>query len=331
MTGEERAALLLRSLPSDMAEAVLAKLEPQRSSAVRSRMHWLEQQPETEKALDEVLSDLEALLQIGREQALGPAAENRAAGPSQPATTNEASADTAENEERNGSEAAGDPLSVLRRMDVDLLAAALKGENARTACLLFNSMDAIRAGEILKRLPPELRREVTLQMGQAMPCSAPLLERIAQAVVQKSRTLRQAPAEESVDAKAKKMADILRLLDKNDRAELLAAIAEQDAEKAGKIKEYLYQFEDLLAIADRSMQKLLAQIDSKNLAMALKGAADAIREKVMNNLSKRAREALDEEMEFLASVSANQIKEAQKAVVDIIQRLDQAGELVMSE
>ncbi len=325
MTGEERAALLLKSLPSEMAEAVLAQLGPQRSSGVRARMQVLEQQPEPDEALDEVLSDLEALLRIASDEASG-----RASAASQPAAANEAKPDKLEKEE-SGSETAGDQLSVLRRMDLDLLAAALKGENSRTVCLLLNNMDAIRAGEILKRLSPELRREVTLQMGQAMACSPQLVERIAQAVVQKSYSLRQAPAEESVDAKIKKMADMLRLLEKSDRMELLAAIAEQDAEKADKIKEYLYQFEDLLAIADRSMQKLLSQIDSKNLAMALKGSSDAIREKVMNNLSKRARESLEEEMEFLASVSANQIKEAQKTVVDVIQRLDQAGELVMSE
>ena len=325
MTGEERAALLLKSLPSEMAEAVLAQLGPQRSSAVRARMQFLEQQPEPEEALDEVLSDLEALLRIASEESSG-----RAPAASRPAAANEAKPDKLEKEE-SGSETAGDQLSVLRRMDLDLLAAALKGENSRTVCLLLNNMDAIRAGEILKRLPPELRREVTLQLGQAMACSPQLVERIAQAVVQKSQSLREAPAEESVDAKIKKMADMLRLLEKTDRMELLAAIAEQDAEKADKIKAYLYQFEDLLAIADRSMQKLLSQIDSKNLAMALKGSSDAIREKVMNNLSKRARESLEEEMEFLASVSANQLKEAQKTVVDVIQRLDQAGELVMSE
>ena len=124
---------------------------------------------------------------------------------------------------------------------------------------------------------------------------------------------------------------MLRLVEKADRLELLLAIEEQDPEKATRIKQYLYQFEDLLAIADRSMQKLLAEIDSKNLAIALKDATDAIREKIMNNLSKRAREALEEEMAFLTSVSPAQIREAHKVVVEVIQRLDQAGELVMTE
>jgi flagellar motor switch protein FliG len=76
-------------------------------------------------------------------------------------------------------------------------------------------------------------------------------------------------------------------------------------------------------------RKLLAEIDAKSLATALKGGSDAIRQKVSSNLSKRARETLNEEMELLGTVPATVIQQAQKAVVDVIQRLDQAGELTM--
>jgi flagellar motor switch protein FliG len=84
-----------------------------------------------------------------------------------------------------------------------------------------------------------------------------------------------------------------------------------------------------LVLDGRSMQKVLAEIDSKTLALALKGATDEIRQKVMENMSKRAREGLLEELEFLSNVPADQINVAKKAVVDIIQKLDQAGDIVM--
>ena len=95
------------------------------------------------------------------------------------------------------------------------------------------------------------------------------------------------------------------------------------------VKEYLYSFDDLLVIEDRSMQKLLAEIDSKSLASALKGASDPIKDKVRSNLSKRARETLNEEMELLGTIPPTTIQQAQKAVVEVIQHLDQAGELTM--
>src|SRR5262249_15978522 len=96
-----------------------------------------------------------------------------------------------------------------------------------------------------------------------------------------------------------------------------------------QVKEFLYSFDDLLLIEDRSMQKLLAEIDSKSLASALKGASDAIKDKVRNNLSKRARETLNEEMELLGTLPGPTTQEAQRAVVDGIRRPDQAGELRM--
>src|SRR5205823_6618978 len=127
----------------------------------------------------------------------------------------------------------------------------------------------------------------------------------------------------------KRMAEMLRRLDKPDRLEVLAALEQSDAQTAAQVREFLYGFEDLLLIEDRSTQKLLGEIDSKSLASALKGAPDAIKDKVLNNLSKRARETLNEEMELLGTLPPTAIQQAQKAVVDVIQRLDQAGELTM--
>ncbi len=127
------------------------------------------------------------------------------------------------------------------------------------------------------------------------------------------------------------MAGMLRCLEKTERTEVLTALDENEPETARRIKELLYQFEDLLRIHDRSIQKLLSEVDAKTLSVALKGATQEISEKVLNNLSKRAREALTEEMEFLGMVPIAQVREAQKALVDVIQRLDQAGELMMDE
>ena len=79
------------------------------------------------------------------------------------------------------------------------------------------------------------------------------------------------------------------------------------------------------------MQKLLSEIDSKTLSVALKGASEDISTKVLNNLSKRAREGIQEEIELLGNVQASQVRQAQKTVVDVILRLDQAGELQMQE
>jgi len=197
--------------------------------------------------------------------------------------------------------------------------------------LVLNTLDTGQAGEVLKRLPPELRKLVSVQLGVNPSAGADLLPRIAAALLRKIEYLGTQKRESSEDAKFKRMADMLRLLEKPDRLELLAVLDQQDPRTAAGVKEYLYQFEDLLAIEDRSVQKILAEADSKTLATALKDAEKTIVDKVLSNLSKRARESIGEEMEFLGSVPGVQVQQARKVLVEIIQRLDQAGELVMKE
>ncbi len=189
-------------------------------------------------------------------------------------------------------------------------------------------MDPDRAGEVLKRLHPEMRRAVSVQLGKEVAVNPDLVSRIIRTVLAKCRTLAEAPPAASGN-RFKRMAEMLRRLEKPDRMEVLAALEQNDAQTAAQVKEFLYSFDDLLIIEDRSMQKLLAEIDSKSLASALKGASDPIKEKVRNNLSKRARETLNEEMELLGALPPPAILQAQKSVVDVIQRLDQAGELTM--
>lgn len=334
-SGEQKAALLLQNMPPEVVESVLGRLGPERSARLRAQMQRLEQQPEPAESLDQVLGEFSELLERPPEESPANSEPARAAqayreaaasasSPSAPSPATPASA-------RPAVSAAlpEDPLDALKVMDPDRLAASLQGENVRTVTLVLNYLDAGRAGDILKRLPAELRKEVSLQLSRELAPSKELLQRIAQAIVKKSQTMGEATARTSSDARFKKMADMLRQLDKAERMELLANIEEHEPDTAARVKEYLYQFEDLLIIEDRSMQKVLSEIDSKSLAMALKNVSDALRDKVLNNLSKRAREALGEEMEFMGAVPQTQIEQARKNVVEVIQRLDQAGDLVM--
>jgi flagellar motor switch protein FliG len=214
--------------------------------------------------------------------------------------------------------------------NVDRLALALGDEHPRTVALVLQQMEPDSAGELLKRLQPETRRQVSVQLGKEVTVDPDLINRILRTVLAKCRTLAEAPAAGGAN-RFKRMAEMLRKLDKPDRMEVLAALEQSDAQTAAQVREFLYSFDDLLLIEDRSMQKLLAEIDSKGLASTLKGASDAIKDKVCNNLSKRARETLNEEMELLGALPTTTIQAAQKAVVDVIQRLDQAGELTMLE
>jgi flagellar motor switch protein FliG len=222
-----------------------------------------------------------------------------------------------------------DPVAALCELDPKVLAAALRDEQVLTTVLALSCLPVARAGEVLKLLPTELRRDAALRLGQAGERHADLVRIVARAVVSKGRGLAGRAEDVGADAMIKKMADVLRNLEREDRKEVLEALLTKDPEAAEKVKKLLYLFEDLLRIENRSLQGLLAEIDMKTLALALRGASEDIKEKVMGNLSARARETMNEEMNLLSAVPPASIRQAQNAVTDVMQRLDKDGKLVM--
>ncbi len=333
MTGQEKAALLLARLPQAEADVILSRLDPERGERLRARVQHFREAPPPAEAVNQILDDLDRLL---REQA-APAAQSELPEATAAPEGGEEAAETTKKEEAPVPDEAAidsDPLTALRALsgagpaNADRLALALSDEHPRTVALILEQMDPDGAGEVLKRLHPEMRRAVSVQLGKEVTVHPDLVNRIVRTVLAKCRALAEAPPA-AAGNRFKRMAEMLRCLDKPDRMEVLAALEQSDAQTAAQVKEFLYGFDDLLLIEDRSMQKLLAEIDSKSLASALKGASEAIKDKVRNNLSKRARETLNDEMELIGALAPPAIQQAQKSVVDVIQRLDQAGELTM--
>ena len=324
-TGLEKAALLLSRLPTDAADKVLAELGSPRGERLRRELEKLRQSG-NRRAISRRLS-ANSRTCCGR-----PDAEPPPPTPQQLAAYRPPSeADLALPEEPSLPALPSDPLRALDVLPPELLATVLQDEQAHTISLVLNALDSEKAGEILRQLTPEMRREVSVRLSRLTSSPPELLARIARALIEKARPLAGKRSDTSGDARYEKMANMLRCLEKAERMEVLTALEADEPETAGRIKSLLYQFEDLLRIHDRSMQKLLSEIDAKTLSVALKGANQEISEKVLKNLSKRARESLSEEMEFLGMVPIAQVREAQKAVVDLIQRLDQTGELMMDE
>jgi flagellar motor switch protein FliG len=324
-TGIEKAALLLYSLPPESADKVLAQLGAGRGERLRRELERLRQGGIPDDA-GEVIRELEDLLNQAESAPPAAPTPRRLAAYRPPSDT-----DISPPQEPSLPSLPSDPVKALHALPPEMLVAVLQGEQAHTIALVLNDLPAETAGGVLRQLAPEMRREVSVRLSRLNGSSPELLARIARALIQRSHALSGKRGDTSADAKYEKMANMLRCLEKAERMEVLAALEENEPETAGRIKELLYTFEDLLRVHDRSLQKLLAEIDSKTLSVALKGANEAITDKLLANLSKRAREALKEEMEFVGIVPLPQVRQAQKMIVDAMQRLDQAGELVMSE
>lgn len=331
MDGLEKVALLLKHMDGNVVQAVLTRLGPERAEKVRARMQALGEGPQLRAGLREILTELDALVRELAPQAVVPA---NAAPSTVPTIVDRVIADdvSAAREEADTEPVKpDDPLQEVRHLAPENLALALQGESPRTVALVLNHLEVEQAGAVYKRLSATLRREVSMHFTRQATPPQEVLRRIAQGIVQKAHRLEQTarPADES--DRARKMAALVRQLDRAERLELLGALEEKDLATAQRIKDQLYQYDDILLMENTSVQKLLAELDTKSLAVALKGSSQPIRDKILANLSKRAQETLTEEMELLGSVSGARLEQAKRGVVEAIQRLDARGELLMTE
>jgi flagellar motor switch protein FliG len=345
MTKQEKVGVLLKALPAPVVEKLLGQLPAERSALLRAQLDQLTQSPPSAAQTREVFVEFDAVLneitsRSIRDQVNSILEEQLTRTkdtyePSSDAASREAEATSAQSTEsqtdepKQGAEPPTDPLDCLRALPTEQLLRGIKSEQPRSIAFVLSFLEPSPAGDVLRRLPAAVRADVGYQLGCGFEVDNEVAQCVARAVVAKGQfeTSAEAPAP---DSRLRRMAGMLRSLAKAERQELLAALDAKDSAMAAGIKEFLYSFDDLLRIEARSMQKLLGELDSKTLASALRGAAEDIRDRVFANLSKRAKESLTEEMEFLSSVPQSQVEQAQKAIVEVIQRLDQAGELEMT-
>ncbi len=321
---DAKAAALLISLGPEAAAGILAKMAPEKAQRVQARMKELDQGPPGELVMAAVRQAEASLVAA----AAGPATAEPAAPPPEPAAPEPP--EKPEPAAIADEDILSDPINLLRQLDVDRLTAALCGEQAHTVCIVLGCLCPEQVGEVLKRLPPEVRQKAFTRLAVAGALPNRVVLRVLQTVLHKAQaqSLDPVSAGRSAAPVFQQMAAALRGLPAAERSELLGALGESDAEAAALVRDQLYAFDDLLNLADQSIQKLLGEADMSVLATALKGASPAIKDRVLRNLSKRARESMYEEMNFV-SASPAQIQQAQKRIVEILQTLDQAGEMVM--
>lgn len=314
-TGEETAALLMRALPNEVAELVLGRLGSEASVRLRAALKAAEQAPP--EALDVALAEFFDMLRI-LERHPNVAAEQKAKEQEQEAAAAAAKA---------ASEV--DPMEQLRALKPDLLFRALEGEPSPAVALILSCLEPGPAAQVLKRLSPELRAATALRLSQQGVRNHTLLQQMAKAVVAKAQTFTDLPEEPTPEERIQKLATMLRGLPRGDRILVLLKIEETDSELAKKVRAKIYGFKDLQRIEDRPLQSLLAEIEVKKIAIALKDAEPALAAKITNNISTRARDVLSEEMSLLGSVQSQAVEEARAEIVYLMRKHEEDGKIVI--
>ncbi|PSR33680.1 MAG: flagellar motor switch protein FliG [Sulfobacillus benefaciens] len=220
------------------------------------------------------------------------------------------------------------PFDVLRKADPNQIMSLILNEHPQTIAVMLAYMDPTQASQVLSGLPAEVQSDVARRialMGRAAPEVIKEVEALLEA-----KLSNMAAEEVSGAGGINAIVPILNNTDRSSERQILERLEEFDPELADEIRNRMFVFENIVQIEDKSVQKVLRRVDNKTLAMALKGTAPEVSQKVMRNLSQKAAELLKDDIEVLGPVRIRDVEQAQREIVNIIRQLEDQGELVIS-
>jgi len=217
-------------------------------------------------------------------------------------------------------------FNVLKKLDTEQLLSFMQKEHPQTIALVLTQLDADQAANILGNLPTEMRNDVMYRYAT--------MDRVSMDYIKEVEQVLESRVEFNVSGNqiggVKMAANVLNLAGQSVEKNILTEMSQRDPELASEIKNLMFVFEDLLMLDDRSIQRVLKDVDMKELSLALKGGSEEMKEKITNNMSERAAEMINEEMEFMGPVKLRDVEKAQQKIVDIVRKLDEEGEVVMA-
>ena len=219
-------------------------------------------------------------------------------------------------------------LHRLRKADPQQLATTLRGEHPQTVALVLAHLDPPHTAAILRELPTAFGGDVIYRMARMEKVSPEMLQLIERAL-SSDADLNFSQGMSAAGGPAA-VASVLNLVSGSLEKELLEGVSERDAMLCEQIKNLMFVFEDLVTLDDKSLQRLLREVEAKQLALALKAASDELKTKIMGAMSQRAVAALREEMEFMGPVKMRDVEASQSAIVTQVRKLEETGEIVLS-
>jgi len=216
-------------------------------------------------------------------------------------------------------------FNVLKKLDTEQLLSFMQSEHPQTIALVLTQLDATQAASILGNLPQEMRNDVMYRFATMDRVSTDLIKEVER--VLESRVEFNASGNQLGGVKM--AAGVLNQTGQTTEKAVLSSLSQRDPELASEIKNLMFVFEDLLLLDDRSIQRVLKDVDMKELSLALKAGSEEIKNKILDNVSERAATMIREEMEFMGPVKLRDVERSQQKIVDIVRKLDEEGEIVM--
>ncbi|MGA2034184.1 MAG: flagellar motor switch protein FliG [Thermoguttaceae bacterium] len=312
-----KAAVLLMSLPDDQAAQLLGKLEPKQVEAVTIEIAKLN--GVTGEEQETVIQDFASANPTGlsmRTGGLDVARQlvERALGKG---------AGTTLDNVRQSIEAL--PFGFLQKIDSQNLLTFIIDEHPQTIALILSHLSPPRAAEIISGLPADRQLAVIRRVANMGQTSPEIIKEVERGLEQRMSSVMTQQYENA--GGVANVAEILNVIDRATERNLLENLSQEDPDLVEEIRRLMFVFEDIAKLGNRDIQTLLKNVESSQWAMALKGASEDLKSKILSNMSKRASEMLREEMEYLGPVRLSSVEQAQQQIVDVIRRLEDAGDI----
>lgn len=220
------------------------------------------------------------------------------------------------------------PFDFARKTEPSQLLNFIQNEHPQTIALVMAYLAPEQAGIILSALPPLQQVEVAKRVATMDRTSPDVLREVELILEKKLSSF--VMQDFTIAGGVESVVSILNRVDRGTEKTILEALAEDNPELADEIKRRMFVFEDIILLDNRSVQRILREIDAKDLSMALKTASEDVKNLVFRNMSKRAVELLKEDMGYMGPVRLRDVEEAQQKIVNVIRQLEDSGEIIIS-
>ncbi len=219
--------------------------------------------------------------------------------------------------------------SILREIQPRQLANLLRRDQPQTWALILTYLEPPTCAQILGMVSPDLRTEIVERIATMEPVSAAVVQQVLSVI--KNRLNSRGPVDIASSGGVKILAQILNNLDDSQTQQVLSNLDERNPDLARQIKKMLFIFEDMSDLDKATITRILREVDSHDLAVALKTSSERLKGVVFGAMTKRAIEMIQEEITYMPPVRLSQIEEAQEKILEVIRNLEAAGEIILSK
>ena len=220
------------------------------------------------------------------------------------------------------------PFEFVRKADASQLLNFIQDEHPQTIALILSYLTAGQAALIISALPPDRQADVAKRIAVMDRTSPDVIKEVEKVLESKLSSL--VNQDFAIIGGVDAVVEILNTVDRGTEKHIMETLEIEEPELADEIRKKMFVFEDILLLDDRAIQRVLRDVDNNDLAIALKGSNEEVQNAIFKNLSKRLGVMIKEDMEFMGPVRMKDVEEAQQKIVNIIRKLEDSAEIVIS-